>query len=84
MPATLSGSIVDTSGVGLANVAVTLTGSSGSVTVYTDCNGHFIFPDVAPGTYSLSETAPPGYIDLSSSAGSAGGSLTAVISPGSI
>jgi hypothetical protein len=78
VPGSLSGSVVDTNGVGLQGATVTLTGTdylgnAVSITETTDVNGNYSFDNLLPGTYSLSESPAPGYFDFSSSAGTAGG-----------
>jgi serine-aspartate repeat-containing protein C/D/E len=58
--ASLSGSLVTTSGVGLAGYTVILTNSSGvSFTQTTDANGLFSFTNLAPGTYTLTYLPEP-------------------------
>lgn len=49
---------------GLSNVTVTLLNNSGSTleTDQTDSNGDFSFDELDPGTYSLNETDPTGYM----------------------
>jgi serine-aspartate repeat-containing protein C/D/E len=50
---------------GLAGFTISLTPASPGTppvgTVTTDSNGNFIFTDVAPGTYTLSEVLQPGF-----------------------
>jgi protocatechuate 3,4-dioxygenase beta subunit len=50
---------------------VTLSGGAGTTT--TDANGGYAFRGLAPGSYTISETQPAGYLDGKDSAGSAGG-----------
>ncbi len=54
----------DTGEAGIANVKVELySGASLVATTYTDANGNYLFPNVAPGTYSVkvdSTTLPAG------------------------
>jgi hypothetical protein len=48
---------------GLAGFTITLTPSGGGAarTVVTDANGNFLFTDVPPGTFTLSETQRAGF-----------------------
>ncbi len=61
----------------IAGVTVTLTGTddNGSVsqTTTTDANGFYSFTSLLPGTYTLTETQPDGYIDGQDSIGTQGG-----------
>ncbi|ACL25990.1 SdrD B-like domain-containing protein [Chloroflexus aggregans] len=70
----------------ISGVTVTLTGTTGaggSVTLSqtTDVNGFYLFTDLVPGTYTVSVTAPSGYVftaanqgdDLGDSDANAGG-----------
>jgi hypothetical protein len=47
---------------GLAGVTVTLTGPGGTRTATTDSTGHYSFTNLAPGTYTVTETQPTGYM----------------------
>jgi uncharacterized surface anchored protein len=65
---------------GLANVPVTLTGTDrqgGSVaqSLQTNAVGSFLFSSLRPGTYTLTETQPTGYLDGLDSAGTQGGTV---------
>jgi uncharacterized repeat protein (TIGR01451 family) len=66
----------------LSGVTIRLTGTeTGSTTpitreVVTDANGAFIFSNLRPGTYSVQEVQPDGFIDGTDSAGNSGGALT--------
>ena len=59
----------DTGETGIAGVTVTLTGSnvvSGAitpVTATTDADGNYTFDTLLPGTYTIAETQPTGYLD---------------------
>ncbi len=70
----------------IAGVTITLTGTDDlgnpiSLTTTTDINGDYSFSGLRPGTYTLTETQPPIYIDGIVSAGSLGGTVgTNVIS----
>jgi hypothetical protein len=75
----LSGSVVNAAtGAGLAGVLVTLTGTTYSgqlvtVTTTTAADGSYSFTGLQPGTYSLIETPPLGYVDGQNLVGSLGG-----------
>lgn len=69
---------VDYNDAGIANVSVTLTGTddlgnSVSRTIKTDSQGMYIFSDLRPGTYSVTEAQPNGYTDGKDTIGSLGG-----------
>jgi hypothetical protein len=78
--ASLSGTVVnEASGAGLAGAVVTLTGTTYSgqlvtLTTTTAANGSYSFTGLMPGTYSLIETPPLGYVDGQNLVGSLGGS----------
>ena len=86
-PATLSGVVFEDSNGdgarevsehGLAGVTLTLTGTddlgrSVSTTATTASDGTYAFTSLRPGTYTATETPPPGEFDGKVSAGSAGG-----------
>ena len=58
-PATLSGSVYDTSGAVLPGVELTLeAGEQPKSAVTTDATGRFQFPGVAPGRYVLAASLP--------------------------
>ncbi|WP_308447128.1 SdrD B-like domain-containing protein, partial [Chitiniphilus shinanonensis] len=75
---------------GIAGVTLTLAGTSGgggavSCSTVTDSNGDYVFPAagasgacaaIPPGTYTLTETQPAGYLNGSNAAGSAGGTVS--------
>ena len=78
VPASISGSVTDDEGSGIANVTVTLTGTDDlgnpvSVTTTTDGSGDYSFPGLRPGTYTLTETQPAEYGDGGETAGNGGG-----------
>ena len=75
----------DSGEVGIEGVTITLTGvdESGNdvtLTTKTDASGAWSFPNLAPGTYSVKETQPEGYLDgsvvLGSGANGQGSSAT--------
>ncbi len=78
----ISGNVSDENGAPIPGVTLTLTGVDqfgtpvAPVAVTTDVNGNYVFPNLAPGTYTVTETQPPGYADVSTTAGSAGGTAT--------
>ena len=57
---------------GIPGVAVTLTGAASAGTT-TDANGAWSFPGLLAGTYRVSESQPPGFLDGAETVGSAGG-----------
>ncbi len=57
--------VQDANEPGLANVKVTLTGPTGTVVTYTDKDGHYLFPDLVPGTFTVTvdpATLPAGMV----------------------
>jgi uncharacterized repeat protein (TIGR01451 family) len=73
--------IRDPGELGIPGVTVTLTSADPVfATVVTDANGHYLFRNMLPGTYTLTETPPPGTIDGRDRMGSLGG----VLAPDSI
>jgi hypothetical protein len=75
----LSGFVyVESTRAGLANVAVTLRGTTTSgqsvtLTTTTAADGSYHFTGLADGTYSISEVPPPPYFDHYNQVGSLGG-----------
>jgi protocatechuate 3,4-dioxygenase beta subunit len=65
---------------GISGVTVTLTGTSSqgnvSLTTTTDGNGFYKFNNLQPGTYTITESSPAGWIDGKASVGTAGGMAT--------
>jgi protocatechuate 3,4-dioxygenase beta subunit len=61
----------------LAGVTMYLTDSEGNqvATALTDANGHYIFQNLMPGTYSVEEIQPSGYLEGGNRVGSVGGTL---------
>jgi hypothetical protein len=90
-PSSLSGTVfvdfnddgqVDFGENGISGVKITLTGTDDlgnpvNLSQQTDSDGAFVFLNLRPGNYYLSETQPAGYLQGIDSAGTAGGSLTA-------
>jgi len=86
-PSSISGFVykdVDNDGIkddgerGIKCVLITLTGvddfgNAVNLTTRTDCNGFYIFEDLAAGTYTVTETQPVGYADGLDTIGSEGG-----------
>ena len=65
---------------GIGNVTITLTGTDDlgatvNVTQLTDANGSYFFGNLRPGTYTITETQPAGYLDAGDAVGSIGGTL---------
>ncbi len=62
---------------GLVNIPITLTGSTdaGPVNLTTQTNGlgQYFFGNLRPGTYTITETQPPGWVDGKDTIGSQGG-----------
>ena len=54
--------IQDVTETGIANATVTLTGPNGTTTVTTNASGNYNFPNLIPGTYSVTFTTPTGFI----------------------
>jgi uncharacterized repeat protein (TIGR01451 family)/fimbrial isopeptide formation D2 family protein len=89
-PASLSGRVyrdddnngsLDTGEPGISGVTITLTGTDDlgnpvTLTTTTDASGVYTFTNLRPGTYTVSETQPSGYLDGAESVGSAGGSVS--------
>jgi uncharacterized repeat protein (TIGR01451 family) len=88
-PSSISGGVfhdLDNNGLqtsdelGISDVTVTLNGSDDlgapvSLTAITDAAGSYSFANLRPGTYSLTESQPTGFLDGKDSVGSSGGSL---------
>jgi hypothetical protein len=78
-PSSLSGSVFDSaSGAGIANVQLTLTGTTDSgqtVSLYatTDANGAYVFTGLQAGTYTITQTLPQGMVDMSTNPGTVDG-----------
>ena len=68
--------------VGIAGVSMRLDGvdvygnTITNLTATTDATGYYIFANRAPGTYTVSQVQPSGYIDGRETAGSVGGTAT--------
>src|SRR6201999_3503844 len=70
--------IKDTAEVGISGATVTLTGfsdlgSATNITTTSAVDGSYTFSNLRPGTYTVTETQPAGYLDGKDSLGSAGG-----------
>ncbi len=75
--------LLDAGETRLPGVAVTLTGTDDlghavSVSTTTDGTGAYVFNGLRPGTYTVSETQPAGYLDGTDTAGNSGGMAAAV------
>ena len=87
VPASISGyvyydadndGVFDSGDTGISGVTVTLldaNGNSTGSTATTDTDGYYRFDGLAPGTYSLAETQPAGYLEGAATAGSVGGTV---------
>ena len=80
MPASIAGTVLDDLGNPIPDVTITLTGidangNSVTLTTVTDANGNYVFSELLPGTYTLTETQPVGYGDTTDTAGSNGGTV---------
>jgi hypothetical protein len=78
----LSGTVVDDFGVGLANVTLTLTGINDlnqqvTMTTTTGPNGSYNFKGLRAGTFTITQTPLSDHTDASSTAGNLGGAGTA-------
>jgi hypothetical protein len=90
-PASLSGIVwqdfnddgqVDFGENGISRVRITLTGTDDlgnpvSQCLLTDSDGAYVFLNLRPGSYYITETQPAGYLQGIDSVGTAGGSLSA-------
>jgi fimbrial isopeptide formation D2 family protein/uncharacterized repeat protein (TIGR01451 family) len=73
--------VFDTGESGIAGVTITLSGTddlgnSVLLTTTTTITGFYAFDDLRPGTYTVSETQPSGYLDGRDTAGTLGGTTT--------
>ncbi len=89
VPSSLAGSVfIDANGdgvrgvgeSGIENVTIDLMGTDDlgtpvSLTVVTDVNGNYLFSNLRPGTYTITETQPLGYFDAGDAVGTVGGTL---------
>ncbi len=78
VPSSLSGTVTDDFGNPIEGVELTLTGADDlgnpvAVTATTDATGTYVFPDLRPGIYTITETQPVGYGDGGETAGTSGG-----------
>ena len=81
LPSSISGTVVDDFGNPIPNVEITLTGTDDlgnpvTLVTTTDADGNYIFPDLRPGVYTVTETQPTGYGDGGETAGTTGGDVT--------
>ena len=66
---------------GIGDITLILTGTDGlgntlsPITTTTDANGNYSFSNLVPGTYTVSEAQPIGYLDGKDSVGTSGGTL---------
>ena len=89
-PASFSGTVfhdlnnngaIDPGEPGIAGATVTLTGTNDlgnavSVSAVSAADGGYTFANLRPGTYTLTETQPAGYLDGTDTVGTAGGTPT--------
>jgi uncharacterized delta-60 repeat protein len=73
---------VDFGEKGIAGVAITLTGTDDlgnpvNLAQTTDADGAYVFLNLRPGSYRVTEAQPTGYLQGSDTVGTAGGSLAA-------
>jgi hypothetical protein len=65
---------------GIAGVTVTLSGTTDlgglSISTTTNANGFYLFNNLRPGTYSIAETSPAGWVDGKDTIGTPGGTVT--------
>jgi hypothetical protein len=79
----LSGSVINTATTtGLGGVTVTLTGvdvfgQAVTITTTTAANGSFSFGNPLTGTYTITQSVPTGFNDVSNTVGSLGGTTSA-------
>ncbi len=60
----------------IAGTTITLVASDGSTqTTTTDANGYYEFTNLMPGTYTVKETQPAGYLDGKDKEGTKGGTV---------
>jgi uncharacterized delta-60 repeat protein len=90
-PSTLSGTVfedfnddgqIDFGEEGISNVLITLTGTDDlgdavSQSQLTNSDGAYVFLNLRPGNYTITETQPSGYLQGIDSVGTAGGTLSA-------
>jgi hypothetical protein len=79
-PSSLSGSVTSSIGGGIQGVQITLTGVDAAgnkitLVTQTDQNGNFAFANLAPGTYTLTETPPGGLPPSAETLGTLGGAI---------
>ncbi|MCY2967946.1 MAG: SpaA isopeptide-forming pilin-related protein [Planctomycetota bacterium] len=73
--------VKQTTEAAIAGVLVTLTGTDDlgaavNLTATTDSTGYYAFTNLRPGTYTLQETQPAGYLDGKDTVGTQGGTAT--------
>lgn len=64
---------------GLPGVTITLSGTDDlgpvSTVLTTDANGQYVFGDLRPGTYTITETQPQGFVSTQNTIGTQGGTI---------
>ncbi|MBJ7899548.1 MAG: hypothetical protein GC158_06440 [Cyanobacteria bacterium RI_101] len=90
-PLSISGNVSEDTtndGVGdvnLSGVTIELLSAGAVLTsALTDFDGNYVFPNLAPGTYTVRQTNLPNYQDISDSDGGDPNEITATLAPGQI
>jgi hypothetical protein len=73
--------VLDSNDFGIAHVAITLTGTNDqgqniNEKTVTDQNGYYVFNNLRPGTYTITEKHPAAFRDYKDNVGSAGGTVS--------
>ncbi len=81
LASSITGTVVDDATSGIENVTITLSGTDDlgnpvSAITTTAVDGTYSFTNLRPGTYTITETQPAGYLDGADSIGTSGGDNT--------